>query len=161
MIDQDPVPVVHNGGRRLSFLEAHSCCSPPVRGIVRPERLRYREHMSETEFNNPPAPESESALESESARESEPTPEIDSMSSPTPTQPNYLSSPALTVAIVWACLAVIFAIVLLTNATDESYEGDAYTGIQNAVAWAVRGIAFLLFGSGALGIVIALRRDRS
>jgi hypothetical protein len=62
---------------------------------------------------------------------------------------------------VWACLAVIFAIVLLTNATDESYEGDAYTGIQNAVAWAVRGIAFLLFGSGALGIVIALRRDRS
>jgi hypothetical protein len=86
MIDQDPVPVVHNGGRRLSFLEAHSCCSPPVRGIVRPERLRYREHMSETEFNNPPAPESESALESESARESEPTPEIDSMSSPTPTK---------------------------------------------------------------------------
>lgn len=71
------------------------------------------------------------------------------------------SSAAIVVAGLWAALAVIFAIVLLVNAKDGSYGGDAYTGIQNAVTQAVRGIAFLLLGSGALGLVIALRPVRS
>ena len=70
------------------------------------------------------------------------------------------SQSALVIAIIWAILAAIFAIVLFASATDESYGGDAYTGMQNAVVLAVRGIAFLLIGSGALGLIIALRRDR-
>jgi hypothetical protein len=70
-------------------------------------------------------------------------------------------SPAvMTVAILWAATALIFGIVILVNAKDETYGADAYTGIQNAINWAVRGIAFLLFGSGALGLVIATRGDR-
>jgi small-conductance mechanosensitive channel len=71
-----------------------------------------------------------------------------------------MSPASLGVAIIWAIAAVIFAIVLLAGAQDASYGGDAYTGIQNAVMLAVRGIAFLLFGSAALGIVIATRQDR-
>jgi hypothetical protein len=72
----------------------------------------------------------------------------------------YFSQASLAVAVVWAIAAVIFASILLTGATNVEYGGDAYTGIQNAVNLAVRGIAFLLFGSAALGIVIAIRRDR-
>lgn len=72
-----------------------------------------------------------------------------------------MSPLSLGVATVWAIVAVIFAIILLVSAQDASYGGDAYTGIQNAVMLAVRGIAFLLFGSAALGFVIASRRDRS
>jgi hypothetical protein len=67
---------------------------------------------------------------------------------------------SLTLAGIWGVIAVIFAIVLLSGAKDAAYGGDAYTGIQNAVTLAVRGIAFLLFGSAALGFVIATRRDR-
>jgi hypothetical protein len=70
------------------------------------------------------------------------------------------SSASLIVAGIWAALAVIFAIILLASAQDEAYGGDAYTGIQNAVMLAVRGIAFLLLGSAALGVVIAARHDR-
>ena len=95
--------------------------------------------MSEIESNNPQMPES----------------------APTPITSSDYPPAAISVAVVWAVAAVIFAIILLVNAKDESYCGDAYTGIQNSVAWAVRGIAFLFFGSGALGIVIAARRDRS
>ena len=42
--------------------------------------------------------------------------------------------------------SVAIAIVLLIAAKDVSYGGDAYTGIQNAVMLAVRGIAQHLFG---------------
>jgi hypothetical protein len=82
---------------------------------------------------------------------------------PAPATPKQVTSPSsasLTVAVIWALAAVIFAMVLLSGAEDAAYGGDAYTGIQNAVMLAVRGIAFLLFGSAALGIVIATRRDR-
>lgn len=99
-------------------------------------QVSYCQPMSETESTEPPP------------IESAPAPE------------RYVSTAALTVASLWAALAVIFALVLLVNAQDESYGGDAFTGIQNSVNWAVRGIAFMLFGSGALGIVIAVRRDR-
>lgn len=75
--------------------------------------------------------------------------------------PPLFSQAALVVAIIWAIAAVIFAVLLLVGAKDQAYGGDAYTGMQNAVVLAVRGIAFLLFGSAALGLVIALRRDRS
>jgi hypothetical protein len=78
---------------------------------------------------------------------------------PMPEQVTNPSSASLLIAVIWAIAAVIFAIVLLTGAEDAAYGGDAYTGIQNAVMLAVRGIAFLLFGSAALGIVIATRRD--
>ena len=71
------------------------------------------------------------------------------------------SNSSLVVAIIWAVLAAIFAVILLSSATDEAYGGDAYTGIQNAVMLAVRGIAFLLVGSASLGVVIALKRERS
>jgi len=67
----------------------------------------------------------------------------------------------LIVAVLWAVLAVIVGIVLLVNAKDVEYGADAYTGIQNGIMLAVRGIAFLLFGSGALGVVIATHRSRS
>lgn len=68
------------------------------------------------------------------------------------------STPSLVIAGIWAFLGVAFAIGLLVNAQDIAYGGDAYTGIQNAVMLAVRGIAFLLFGSSALGLIVALRR---
>jgi hypothetical protein len=68
---------------------------------------------------------------------------------------------ALSVALVWTVLALIFGSILLINAKDVTYGADAYTGIQNAIMLAVRGIAFLLFGSAALGIIIAARRDRN
>ena len=67
---------------------------------------------------------------------------------------------SLILAVIWAVAAVIFAIVLLASAKDQAYGGDAYTGIQNAVMLAVRGIAFLLFGSAALGLIIATWRKR-
>jgi small-conductance mechanosensitive channel len=79
---------------------------------------------------------------------------------PLPEPEGHLSSASLVVAGIWAAVAVILAIVLLAAAKDESYGGDAYTGIQNAVMLAVRGIAFLLLGSAALGFVIATRQDR-
>jgi len=78
----------------------------------------------------------------------------------TPQHVSLLSPPALVLAVIWAIAAVIMASVLLLSANDIEYDGDAYTGIQNAVNLAVRGIAFLLFGSAALGLVIATRRDR-
>jgi hypothetical protein len=65
---------------------------------------------------------------------------------------------ALSVALVWTVLALIFGSILLINAKDVTYGADAYTGIQNAIMLAVRGIAFLLFGSAALGIIIAASR---
>jgi hypothetical protein len=77
-----------------------------------------------------------------------------------PAPPSNPSPAPLIIATVWAVAAVIFAIILLGGANDMSYGGDAYTGIQNAVMLAVRGIAFLLFGSAALGFVVASRRDR-
>lgn len=64
-------------------------------------------------------------------------------------------------AIIWTIAAVTLAIVLLSGAKDQEYGGEAYTGIQNAVMLAVRGIAFLLFGSAALGLVIASRHTRA
>ena len=79
---------------------------------------------------------------------------------PTEPQTGATSNYSLVVAIIWAVLAAIFASVLLSSATDEAYGGDAYTGIQNAVMLAVRGIAFLLVGSASLGVVIALKRER-
>ena len=85
-----------------------------------------------------------------------PAPEPD----PTPDWSTSVSPASMTVAVIWALAAVIFALILLSGAQDGSYGGDAYTGIQNAVMLAVRGIAFLLFGSAALGFVIATRRDR-
>jgi len=70
------------------------------------------------------------------------------------------SSPApVIIAWLWAAVAVIVAIVLIAGAQDESYGGDAYTGMQNAVMLAVRGIAFLLIGSAALGLIVAHKRD--
>jgi hypothetical protein len=63
------------------------------------------------------------------------------------------------IAILWAVTATIVALVLFTSTKDAQYGGDAYTGIQNAVVAAVRGIAFLLIGSGALGIIVAVRRN--
>jgi hypothetical protein len=77
-----------------------------------------------------------------------------------PTNSTQSSKASLVIAGIWAGVAVILAIVLLTAAQDESYGGDAYTGMQNAVMLAVRGIACLLFGSAALGLVVATRRDR-
>jgi len=77
-----------------------------------------------------------------------------------PVQSGTGGTASLTVAIIWALVAVILAAVLLTGAEDQAYGGEAYTGIQNAVMLGVRGIAFLLFGSAALGLVISLRRDR-
>ena len=65
---------------------------------------------------------------------------------------------AMLVAIIWAVLATVFALVLLNNTPYETYGGDAYTGIQNATMLAVRGIALLLLGSGALGIIVASPR---
>ena len=67
---------------------------------------------------------------------------------------------SMIVATIWGTLAAILAIVLLVAAKDEAYGGDAYTGIQNAVMLVVRGIAALLFGSAALGFIIATRRER-
>jgi len=67
-------------------------------------------------------------------------------------------APAI-IAWLWAAVAVIMAIVLIAGAQDESYGGDAYTGMQNAVMLAVRGIAFLLIGSAALGLIVAYKRD--
>ena len=93
----------------------------------------------------------------------DPAPDSGPLAMPTDpaSQPvSHLSSAALVIASVWAVVAVTFAAVLLVGAQDVSYGGDAYTGIQNAVMLAVRGIAFLLFGSAALGFVIATRRDR-
>ncbi len=58
---------------------------------------------------------------------------------------------------VYAVFAIIAAIVLLSNANTTEYGGDAYTGIQHAIVWAVRGIAFLLIGSGVLGVLLVLR----
>ena len=94
--------------------------------------------------------------------ESEPEPAVSAgAAEPTAPHPTYFSQVAFGVAILWAIAAVIFGTILLTGATDVEYGGDAYTGIQNAVNLAVRGIAFLLFGSAALGIIIAIRRDRT
>jgi uncharacterized membrane protein len=70
------------------------------------------------------------------------------------------SQTALRISMIWAILAVILAAVLLISAKDVTYGADAYTGIQNAIMLAVRGIAFLLLGSAALGGVIATRRGR-
>ncbi|MCU1535224.1 MAG: hypothetical protein JWR53_1705 [Glaciihabitans sp.] len=78
---------------------------------------------------------------------------------PLPVKQASYSLASLTVAVIWAALAVIFAGILLGGAKDEVYGGEAYTGIQNAVMLAARGIAFLLFASAALGVIIALRRD--
>jgi hypothetical protein len=85
------------------------------------------------------------------------------MTTPEATEPQTAaaSNRSLIVAIIWAVLAAIFAVVLLSSATDERYGGDAYTGIQNSVMLAVRGIAFLLVGSASLGLVIALKRERN
>lgn len=79
---------------------------------------------------------------------------------PTPGRPTNLSTISLTFAVIWAIAAVIFGGVLLAAAQDVTYGADAYTGIQNAVMLAVRGIAFLLFGSAAIGLIIATRADR-
>ncbi len=79
---------------------------------------------------------------------------------PTPDWSARLSPASMMIAVIWALVAVILAIVLLAGAQDGTYGGDAYTGIQNAVMLAVRGIAFLLFGSAALGLVVATRQDR-
>ena len=70
------------------------------------------------------------------------------------------SQAPIVIAGIWAVLALIFAVILLSSAKDEAYGGDAYTGMQNAVMLAVRGVAFLLIGSGALGLIISLKRDR-
>lgn len=101
-------------------------------------------------------------LDSDSMHNDELTEDIspDPETEPTPDWSSGLSVASLTIASIWAIAAVIFAIALLAGAQDASYGGDAYTGIQNAVMLAVRGIAFLLFGSAALGLVIATRRDR-
>lgn len=74
-----------------------------------------------------------------------------------PLPPEYAFAPTV-VAIIWAVAAVIAAIALFVSAKDVSYGGDAYTGMQNAINLAVRGIALLLLGSGALGLIIATRR---
>ncbi len=80
---------------------------------------------------------------------------------PEPARVTRLSTAPLAIAVIWAIGAVICAIVLLVSAQDVAYGGDAYTGIQNAVELAVRGIAFLLFGSAALGLIVALRREQN
>lgn len=105
--------------------------------MVSVSQVSYCQHMSETEPTNPPTTQSE----------------------PAPPRSTDYPPAAMSVAVVWAVAALILGIVLLVNAQDQSYGGDAYTGIQNSVTWSTRGIAFLLFGSGALGLVMASRRD--
>jgi hypothetical protein len=40
----------------------------------------------------------------------------------------------------------------------EVYGGDAYTGLQNAIARGVQALGFLVIGTGVLALVIALSR---
>ena len=66
----------------------------------------------------------------------------------------------LRIAWGWAAVATVLAIALFSMSPMESYGGDAYTGIQNAAAWTARGVAFLIFATGPLGLITAYSRRK-
>lgn len=65
---------------------------------------------------------------------------------------------ATVIAVLWAVVAIIIGIAVITGVDDEQYGGDAYTGIQNTTAQGVRAIGWLIISTGPLGIIIARSR---
>lgn len=68
------------------------------------------------------------------------------------------SNAALTVAILWAIVAVIVGLKFITGTEDGEYGGDAYTDIQNTGAQTVRALGWVIISTGPLGLVTALSR---
>jgi hypothetical protein len=78
---------------------------------------------------------------------------------PAAPEPSAYNTGAITLASLWAATSLIVAITLMATTNTEEYGGDAYTGIQNAIVIAIRGISWLLIGSGVIGMILAVRRQ--
>jgi|GEM_PF-3442939 len=65
----------------------------------------------------------------------------------------------LVVAAIWLVIAIIVGLVLIFGAEDVRFGADAYTEMQNTMADAVRGIGWLIIGSGVapLALILTLR----
>ena len=67
----------------------------------------------------------------------------------------------LAVATIWLAAALGAGLYFIFGVNAETYGGDAYTGIEAAIVTAVKGIGWLLIGSGVLGLVVAGSRAGS
>jgi len=88
------------------------------------------------------------------------------MSEPEPTAPRSVPTyhPGRVILRIIASLWMVVALsagMNFINATKYvSYGGDAYTGIQNAVARGTNALGFIIIGTGVIAVVAAFRRDR-
>lgn len=61
-------------------------------------------------------------------------------------------------ASTWLVVSVMAGLSCINGVRYETYGGDAYTGMQNAVARGTQGIGFLIIGVGVLAVVTAFRK---
>ena len=67
------------------------------------------------------------------------------------------SAAPLVFAWIWFAISMIAGAQFILGTQFDRYGGDAYTGIQNAVARGTNALGFLIIGTGFLAVVIALR----
>lgn len=75
---------------------------------------------------------------------------------PTPTvaKPNRL---ARTVANIWFALSLLAGVGTMVGSRFETYGGDAYTGLQNAIARGNIALGWVIIGTGMLTFVVSRR----
>jgi|GEM_PF-4269281 hypothetical protein len=63
------------------------------------------------------------------------------------------------IASLWMVVALSAGMNFINATRMETYGGDAYTGIQNAVARGTTALGFLIIGTGVIAVVAAFRRE--
>jgi hypothetical protein len=84
---------------------------------------------------------------------------------PTPPESTSLPTPwagfpwARIAAVVWLLVCLVVGLDFITATSFASYGGDAYTGIQNAVARSTNALGYVIIGTGVIGFVVSFRRN--
>jgi hypothetical protein len=64
------------------------------------------------------------------------------------------------VAILWFVISIVAGLNFINGTEYSIYGGDAYTGIQNAVARGTNALGFVIIGTGVIAVVAAFRRGK-
>lgn len=62
------------------------------------------------------------------------------------------------IASLWMVVALSAGMNFINSTRMETY-GNAYTGIQNAVARGTTALGFLIIGTGVIAVVVSFRRE--
>lgn len=86
----------------------------------------------------------------------EPTPAAPTPAAPA--KPAKKKAPAQTIATVWFIMSILIGATFIIGTPYAAYGGDAYTGIQNAVARGTNALGWLIIGTGVIALVTAIHK---